>query len=275
MEFVGDIPLDKLSPVKLEEFAQDLHDKGFAHQTIFKRVAYLKGMFKHAVNKGWIPFNPISDYTLSPKLGKKTAKRIKLEKNEIEDLFGLDMPPHIRVLFSILVTTGMRLDEAALLSWEDIKTDETGKLYFDLTGVDTILKNSGSMRMVPVPIYIEDMFMGERGAGPLFPQFKRDKDGKASTAASKVLMRLVKKAVNGQKGKVVHSIRGSLKDMLRDAEVSKEVNDFITGHGSGDVAGAYGSGPSLEVRREALNRVKHTYIVPLSLREQNTFQRGI
>ena len=37
-----------------------------------------------------------------------------------------------------------------------------------------------------------------------------------------------------------------------DAGVSKEVNDFITGHASGDVAGQYGSGPSLRVRKVAM-----------------------
>jgi hypothetical protein len=31
---------------------------------------------------------------------------------------------------------------------------------------------------------------------------------------------------------VIHSLRGTLKDKLRDAGVQKETNDFITGHGS-------------------------------------------
>lgn len=42
----------------------------------------------------------------------------------------------------------------------------------------------------------------------------------------------------------------------RDGEVGKEVNDFVTGHASGDVAGKYGSGPSLKVRKEAIERLK-------------------
>ncbi len=61
--------------------------------------------------------------------------------------------------------------------------------------------------------------------------------------------------MTGEKAKVVHSLRGNFKDALRDVGVSKEINDFITGHGSGDVAGEYGSGPSLKVRKEALDRV--------------------
>ena len=93
----------------------------------------------------------------------------------------------------------------------------------------------------------------------MFPQFTRDADGKASTAASKVLMPHVRK-VTEDSGKVVHSLRGSFKDLLRDAGVLKEINDFITGHSAGDTAGTYGSGPSLKVRQEALNKAKHPWL---------------
>jgi len=51
-----------------------------------------------------------------------------------------------------------------------------------------------------------------------------------------------------------------LKDLLRDADVSKELNDFITGHSSGDVAGKYGSGFSLQKRYVAINSVKHPWL---------------
>ena len=93
----------------------------------------------------------------------------------------------------------------------------------------------------------------------MFPEFTRDKDGKAQASASKLLMPLIRK-VTVEKNKVVHSLRGNFKDMLRDAGVSKEINDFITGHGSGDVAGGYGSGPSLKVRQEAVERVSFDFL---------------
>jgi hypothetical protein len=41
--------------------------------------------------------------------------------------------------------------------------------------------------------------------------------------------------------KVIHSLRGNLTDLLRDGG-AKELNDFITGYVSGDVAGKYGAG---------------------------------
>ena len=60
--------------------------------------------------------------------------------------------------------------------------------------------------------------------------------------------------------KVIHSLRGNLKDLLRDAGVAKELNDFITSHSSGDVAGKYGDGFSLQKRYEAINSVKHPWL---------------
>lgn len=60
--------------------------------------------------------------------------------------------------------------------------------------------------------------------------------------------------------KTLHSFCGTLKDMLRSAGVTKELNDFFTGHGSGDVAGDYGEGHSLEKRYEAINKVDISFL---------------
>ena len=72
-------------------------------------------------------------------------------------------------------------------------------------------------------------------------------------------MKLVRQ-VTDERLKVVHSLRGNLKDLLRDAGVPKDTNDYLTGHGSGDVAGQYGSGPSLKVRASALNKIDHPWL---------------
>ena len=60
--------------------------------------------------------------------------------------------------------------------------------------------------------------------------------------------------------KVAHSLRGNFKDFLRENGVGKEVNDFITGHGQGDVAGEYGEGPSMRKRLEVIDAVKHPWL---------------
>ena len=179
------------------------------------------------------------------------------EKDELEKLFALPMPDEDRLLLSILISTGMRLDEAALLTWDQIRSED-GIRYFSLMDSDNanvIVKNQGSLRKVPIP---DVLTLPKRAEGRLF-SYSLDADGKAQTSASQRLMKYVR-TVTKMETKVVHSLRGNLKDLLRDADVSKELNDFITGHSSGDVAGKYGSGFSLQKRYVAINSVKHPWL---------------
>lgn len=249
-DFAGDIALAEVTAVLVHQYADHL-GTSMSHKTIVKKVGYVKRLFDYAVRKGWVQSNVFASVKLEKNVGRKRASYQPLASGELDKLFAQEIQPHLRDLLTVLVTTGMRLDEAALLNWEDIKKDTAQDVvYFDLT--DALVKNRGSQRRVPVHSKLSWITPGK--SGPVFPQFTRDKDGKAQASASKALMPLIRK-VTGDRSKVVHSLRGNFKDMLRDAGVSKEVNDFITGHGSGDVAGNYGAGPSLLVRKEAVERL--------------------
>ena len=175
------------------------------------------------------------------------------------------------LLLAILITTGCRLDEAALLCWENIKKHNDGRHYLDLT--KSLVKNTGSKRLLPIPDCLWPLFPShgkqltvdgivDSTNDRLF-DYTLDTDGKAARAASQACGRQLAK-IDRRPRQVTHSLRGNLKDMLRDAGISKEINDYITGHGQGDVASTYGSGPSIELRYEALNKLKHPYLRPYS-----------
>lgn len=256
-EFAGDMALTDVTAVLIHQYAEHVGATK-SRETVNKKIGYVKRMFDHGVRKGWVQSNVFAGLVLSRSIGRSRQSYLPFTKDELDELFAQKMPAHLHQLLSILTTTGMRLDEAALLNWEDVKEDKAqGVVYFDLT--NAIVKNKGSQRRVPVHSALPWVTSGKTNgsAGQMFPQFTRDKDGKAQASASKALMPLIRK-VTDHKAKVVHSLRGNFKDMLRDAGVSKEVNDFITGHASGDVAGQYGSGPSLKVRKEAVERLSFT-----------------
>ena len=162
-----------------------------------------------------------------------------------------------RLLLSILISTGMRLDEVALMTWERIREYEQ-VLCFCLVNDngDERFKNRGSMRYVPVPKIIVPM-LPERGQGRVF-NYRVDRDGKAQAAASDAVMPLIRKITKDDR-KVAHSLRGNFKDALRELEISKELNDFITGHAQGDVGGRYGEGPSIKKRSEVIDRIQHPW----------------
>jgi site-specific recombinase XerD len=252
-EHAGDIALTEVTAVMIHEYAEHLGDTK-SRKTIAKKISYVKRLFDHAVRKGWVPHNVFVGIVLDRKLGRAKQSYIPFTIDELAKLFDQHMPKHCRSLLTVLIASGMRLDEAALLNWENVKEDKAqGVVYFDLTSA--IVKNKGSQRKVPVHPALTWVTTGK--TGQMFPEFTRDKDGKAQASASKALMPLIRR-VTDDKAKVVHSLRGNFKDMLRDAGVSKEVNDFITGHASGDVAGQYGSGPSLRVRKDALDHLSFT-----------------
>ena len=253
--FAGDVSLSAITAVMVHEFAEAI-GRGKSKKLIQKKIGYVRRMFDHSVRKGWVPVNVFAGIKLDKNLGTDKQSYVPLTDDELRKLFALDMPDHLRKLLSILIATGMRLDEAALMNWEDVKYDaRQDVLYFDRVGA--IVKNKGSQRMVPVHPALAWITTGRTGL--MFPEFPRDRDGKTQSQSSKALMLLLRK-VTSHKRKVVHSLRGNFKDMLRDAGVSKEVNDFITGHDSGDVAGSYGAGPSLRVRKEAIEKLTLSFL---------------
>jgi integrase len=245
----GDVTIAELTAKLAYDWAEEL-GKTKGNQTVRKKIGLMSKCLSYGERKGLVTSNPFYGLNLSD-YGTKTKSMLPFTNKELHDLFSQKMPDSHRLLLEILITTGMRLDEAALLDWDDIK-EEDGVVYFDLTEGHKQIKNIGSRRKVPVSSVVTDKLPTGK-AGQMFPEFKRDADGKAQAPASKALMRYVR-VVTDNPQKTVHSLRGTFKDKLRDAGVTKETNDFITGHASGDVSGKYGSGPSLKVRQEAIDR---------------------
>lgn len=251
IEIIGDLPLADLKKQHAYQFAETLDRQGYANKTVTTGLSYVSRMLVWWEQKGLLATNPLSGLKLN-NYGKKSEKYRPLDKGMLTQLFSLPMHDQERLMFSILVTTGMRLDEAALLTWENVK-EEDGITFFDLR--DSIVKNDGSQRMVPVPDCLK---LPQRSKGRLF-NYELNDDGKTDNGASRKLNRIIDKVID-QKGYVVHSLRGTLKTLLRDAGVPKELNDYITGHSSGDVAGKYGEGHSLGHRLKALNSVDHPWL---------------
>ena len=115
---------------------------------------YSGGLFRTGMNWVGLTWQTCLGVTLNLiATAKQTYK--PLETEELFALFQLDMEPQERLLLAILITTGMRLDEAALLTWERIVTRH-GVSCFGLVG-DARVKNEGSMRYVPVPSVVKPL----------------------------------------------------------------------------------------------------------------------
>lgn len=277
IKVMGDIPVDQVLPNHGVMLAQQLDTEGKSNATIKAHVQSVRSLLRWVKDKRlnvyvappapWITHNPFTDLDLS-NYGNKKRNYEAFTVDQLHQLFSLEMPDQDRLLLSILITTGMRLDEAALLTWEQYKTDKNGLRYFDLS-VGAIVKNDRfSARTVAIP---DCLTLPPKGTGRLF-KFKTDKDGKASREASKHL-RQYTHAVrynDADNRKVVHSLRHNLSGLLLNLRPtpSSEVMNWITGHGmegsltESERQRTYGQDPDVSVKYEIVNRVQHPWLQP-------------
>lgn len=233
-------------------FADGLQSKGYANKTIKSAVSSVRAFLTECEKKELIANNPFIDLKLSD-YGAKATSYKPFSTDELAAIFAQKMKSSDRLCLTILISTGMRLDEVSLLTFEQIRKHDDGFHYIDLT--NAVVKNDGSKRYVPLHPKVK---MELNKIGRVF-DYQIGKDGKAESDASKRLMRVIRKVTNDPQ-LVVHSFRGTFKDMLREANVTKEINDFITGHGHGDVAGNYGKGPSIRARFDAIKKLKLDFL---------------
>jgi integrase len=245
--------IDKVRKIHLYDYADWLVEQGFANNTIKGRMSRLSKVFLQAEKKGHIEQSPTVGLNFRG-YGRGVEHWKPFTKMQLSQIFAQDIPSRERLLMATLITTGMRLDEAALLEWDDYKTE--GDIpYFDLTRTTMKIKTLGSRRMVPVVPVLRKMLRPSEGR--IF-DFRLNAQGKTSSAS--ILCMDYIRSITQDPHLVNHSFRGTLKDLLRDAGAPAEVNNFITGHSSGDVAGKYGKGPSLKVRYDYLLKVDHEWL---------------
>ena len=141
----------------------------------------------------------------------------------------------------------MRLSEAAGLSKDDIKVNETIP-YVDIkTHPWRSLKTKSSIRKVP--LVGASLWSARRiieadndtpFAFPLYTNEKKTNSNSASAALNKWLRNRL------GEGNVIHGFRHSMRDRLRAVECPSDLIDQIGGWSSSDVGERYGEGFALD-----------------------------
>ena len=156
--------------------------------------------------------------------GKTKVSWLAYTPSEMSTIFEHDWSIQERLLLCIIATTGMRLSEAGMLTWERFNdTEYDGVRYFTLldTGEEIVsVKNTGSSRHIPIH---PDLKLPPKGTGRLF-DYTVDVNGLCSSSAGQIVNPALNKLVPHIR-KSAHSFRRTLKKMLRDVGVSKEIND--------------------------------------------------
>lgn len=165
--------------------------------------------------------------------------------------------------------TGARLAELGQLRACDVQTDDGGIAYINIgTSGGRKVKTRTSIRKVPIHpelrlmgflAYVEQRREAGGSEATLWPSLG-SAAGRAKTAAWSQwwgnYMRRKPICITDTR-LVYHSFRHTLKRACRDAGLSEEVHDFLTGHAGGRSVGrSYGSGISLVRLAEEIAKVK-------------------
>ena len=262
VDLMGDLPLQDIEQTTVYSFMDKQQE---VRPNVSARVLKdnnwsLRRFFKFCIERGYVKVNPLVDIDVGRR-GMPGQTHLNYTRDELHTIFSHNWKPQERLLLSVLITTGMRLSEAANLSWERFSEDHDGiqgmRCFSLLNTNDEIVavKNKGSMRIIPLH---PDLELPPKGSGRLF-DYKMNEDGLASHDAGRAINPTLQKLVPHPQ-KMAHSFRGTLKELLRDAGVSKEISDFYTGHSSGDVAGTSYGGVGVDTRYIEISKARHPWL---------------
>ena len=227
-----------------------------AYNTVQRDVGSVRMLFDFAADQEFIPVNPFNGIRTKGQ-GAAAKQGRPLRPSQLKKLFEMRMTDQDRLCLSILAATGMRLDEATLLTYEDIRS-ESGIRYFDFTGSNKIVKNMTAKREVPIH---PELDLPSEGSGRLF-DYRIDADGKAQAAASKQLMKYIYQIRDDPNDTqiTIHSLRHAFKDLMRDASVPNIVQDSIIGHKEAGQGAGYGSGTSLQTMASWMEKLDLSFL---------------
>ena len=259
IKLVGDLPLQEIRRSTPRRFAQALtkDNPEIAHKTLANFFSAMNQFVKYLYGWEYIEANPFQNFDTHD-YGKPSEKWLALSEEELFLVFNHDWEDQEYLLLSLLITTGMRLNEACTLTWERFNdTKYQGYRFFSTEDTDieeVQVKNKGSKRLIPIH---NDIVLPPKGTGRLFNYNVRDKS--ASSSANNVL-RPIFNQICPHPRKVAHSLRSNFKALCTEASIPKDVHDYLTGHGAGDVGQDIYGGAGLVFKADQINKIRHPWL---------------
>ena len=185
--------------------------------------------------------------------GASKDDRLPLSDEDILLLNETYRDTDAEVYYLLLRETGLRVSELAGIQVGDVSLQDRS-LHVqpnDIRG----LKTKGSQRVIPLSdtslAALQQHRQGKDDRDPVFPRYARTN---ANTSLSAMMMKHFRKVITDPK-KSLHSLRHRMKDALRNTGCGDELGKSILGHTTAGVSARYGSGHSVGIMREALEKV--------------------
>ena len=262
-------PLESVTPLDVRRWRESLQDAGRAGKTVLAYLKDLGGAYRAAIREGLVSFNPCGTLEAIDTSDSMERKPFTLE--EVAALLAAAPSPEWRGLILVAAFTGLRLGDAAHLSWSAV----------DLAAKQITLipsKTKKKKREVRIPIhpdllaYLEAApIVSDDPTAPVFADLSKLTIG-ARTGLSQTFntimlaagvdrgkpSRIVEEGkasvgrVNYERG--FHSLRHTFTSWLRNAGVSEEDRMELTGHSTRESHQIY-SHASEKAGREAIDKM--------------------
>lgn len=275
--YLGGRGLETATPEDASNWKAARLAEGNTHKSVQNDLYAAKAVFGWAAENHKIAQSPFKDTRISVKKGKRSSKRPYTDEEAVRVLRAArSQKGGMRWIPWINAAMGVRVAEAAQLNRDDIKT-ERGIWYADINeifdddddenegsdGEIKSVKTETSNRQIPIPSkliaegFIEFVKTKKPGE-PLFADIALDVFGSRGGTASKRICRFVREKVGIKDKKIApnHSFRHRFKDLCRNAGLTEEVHDALTGHEGGGEGRKYGLGFMVEFLAPAIEKIK-------------------
>lgn len=164
----------------------------------------------------------------------------------------------------VALYSGLRAGEIVQLLKADIR-EEDGVWFFDITKSEDDgkkLKTQSSIRKVPIHAALIglgflDHVKKAKGSGRIFPDIALGNDGYPSHNWSKWWGRYTALIKVATPKTAFHSFRHNFKDALQNAKAPEYIARALMGHADESVHSSYGSGPSLKLLKEEIDKIAY------------------
>ena len=286
MRWAGDVDLSAFLGIEGKQFMNRYADEmannrviipkfrgeGVSAATLRRHFSSVVSVLVYAKAEGIIADSLWSGYKET--CNRKAAPEVKpipFSQPQIVELLALQKKPREQLLLKLCVGTGCRLDELALLTWEQVCFEDVDGVdvpYLDFEPLETIVKRLASHRRLPLvpevfaclPPRNKSPFSCKKEPNRLF-NYPKKKDGKTD-AASKAGMRVIRRLHSNPRLNN-HSFRHYFVDKTREAEnyLPAGAVDYVTGHSFGDSERSnYGHGYGLKQVYQGLLKLDFSFL---------------
>ena len=255
-DHIGNKHIDQYSRIDAASFRDHLRRRGLSISSIKRNISCVKAVINFNINELGVECqNAFANVYLQreERQNKRTINASTIRKIQISSIKKSD---ELRLLMALISDTGMRLGEAVGLKKEDIYLD-VGYPYVDIKKNEVRgLKTSASTRTVPlvgVALKAAKLIKSATGSEYCFPKYIGKgccKSNSASAAGNKWLKRV------GGNGVIVHGLRHSFRDRLREVETPTEVIDQLGGWSAATVGQGYGDGYKMDLLYKYMSLIK-------------------